>query len=85
MWKPETSARLLVALVGFAGAIFLPWWIPALSILILALFWRAWEAMVIGLFVDFLWLPAHALPLFTLGSILAVWLLEPLRSEFLSR
>lgn len=85
MWKPRTNARILVAAIGFVGAIYLPVWVPIGAILVSAFFWRAWEAMLLGLFVDFLWLPVHAFPWITLGAIVVVWLFEPIRSEFLSR
>ena len=81
----STSLRIAIAAVGFAGAIFLPVWVPAIAILVLAFFWRSWEALMLGLLVDFLWLPMHSFPLFTLGAILVVWALEPVRNEFLSR
>ena len=77
--------RIAIALIGFVGAVFLPIWVPTLAIITLALCWRAWEAMLLGLLVDFLWLPAGAMPWITLGAIAVVWLFEPIRSEFLSR
>lgn len=79
------TMRASVSVIGFLGAIFVPMWVPIAAILIAAFFWRAWEAMLLGLFVDLLWLPAGHVPLFTLGAILVVWLLEPIRSEFLPR
>jgi len=77
--------RIIIAVIGFIGAIFLPTWVPIAAIIVSAFFWRAWEAMALGLFVDFLWLPTHAFPWITLGAIAVVWLLEPIRSEFLPR
>ncbi|HEY4517223.1 MAG TPA: hypothetical protein VJG64_04765 [Candidatus Paceibacterota bacterium] len=77
--------RILIATVGFVGAIFLPVWVPITAILISAFFWRASEAMLLGLFVDFLWLPVGGVPWVTLGAVAVVWLFEPIRSEFLSR
>jgi hypothetical protein len=78
-------ARILIAVIGFMGAIFFPMWVPIAAIFVMAFFWRAWEALLLGLFVDFLWLPAHAFPWMTLGAIVVVWIFEPIRSEFLSR
>ena len=82
-----TILRVGIAVVGFIGALFWPWWIPAICIVLLALRWRAWEAIMLGLFMDLLWLSPgsgfHGFPLFTIGAIAVVWLLEPLRSEFL--
>jgi hypothetical protein len=81
-------ARPFIALVGFLGAIFFTPWISALCIVVLAVRFRSWEAILLGLFVDLLWLPPdsvlHGLPLFTLGAVLIVWAFEPLRSEFLA-
>ena len=83
-----TALRIALAAIGFWGAIFFPPWVPALCILLLAVRFRAWEAILLGLFVDLLWLSPqsgfHGLPLFTLGAIIVVWAFEPLRSEFLS-
>jgi hypothetical protein len=76
--------RVIVAVIGFLGAIFWPWWIPAICIVLLSLRFRAWEAIALGVFMDLLWLPAGGWPLFTLGAIAVVWIFEPLRSEFLS-
>lgn len=82
-----TALRIIVAVIGFLGAIFWTWWIPAMCIVLLSLRWRAWEAIALGLFMDLLWLPPgagfHELPLFTISAIVVVWALEPLRTEFL--
>jgi hypothetical protein len=85
MWKPYNKARIAIALCGFLSAIFLPWWVPVIVVIGMACFWRAWEAMLIGLTVDFLWLPVHAFPFCTFGAIAIVWLLEPVRRELLVR
>jgi hypothetical protein len=77
--------RIAVAVIGFLSAIFLPWWIPVICIIILALRWRAWEAIFLGVFMDLLWLsPGVGLPLFTIFAIAIVWVFEPLRNEFLA-
>jgi len=80
------SIRILVALIGFIGALVAPAWLPMLCIVLLALRFSAVEAIALGFFMDMLWLPAgfpHALPLYTMASIIIVWGLEPLRLEFL--
>lgn len=74
------SAGLLSAFAGFP-------WLTALCIVALALRYRAWEAVFLGLIVDLLWVPSDisfaVFPYFTIGSILIVWLFEPLRVQFL--
>ncbi|HEV3245532.1 MAG TPA: hypothetical protein VG102_04205 [Candidatus Paceibacterota bacterium] len=83
-----TALRIIVAVVGFFGAIFAPWWIPAACIVLLSLRFRAWEAIALGVFMDLLWFSPetsfHGLPLLTIGAIVIVWAFEPLRSEFLT-
>ena len=79
--------RSTLALVGFLGAIALPPVIPLVCITLLAIRYRAWEAIFIGLLIDLAWLPTsasiHTLPLFTLVGIAIVWGFEPLRAQFL--
>ena len=66
-------------------------WVPALCVLFLALRYRAWEAIVLGLLLDLTWQPFpavaggffHLIPIFTISSVLVIWALEPLRSQFL--
>jgi len=82
----ENSVRIGVAALGFFGALYISPWVPVVCIVLLAIRFRAWEAIVLGVFIDLMWLPGGhfaSLPLFTMGSIVVVWLLEPLRSEFL--
>ena len=85
--RTENSVRIAVATLGFVGAAYISPLVPAVCIGLLALRFRAWEAIALGAFVDFMWQPAGSLivhmPLFTLASIAIVWVLEPLRSEFL--
>jgi hypothetical protein len=76
--------RIALAVLGFLSAI--AGWplLTALIIIVLSLRYRAYEALCIGLVTDFLWQPAGAhLPLFTLGAIILVWVLEPVRAEFM--
>ncbi len=81
-----SNFRLAIAIIGFLGAIIAPPWVPVIAIVALSVRFRAYEAILIGFFVDMLWLPAAlpgSWPLFTIGSIALVWVLEPLRLEFL--
>lgn len=81
--------RIAVAALGFFGAFFLPSWVPVVCMIVLALRFRAWEAIALGFFIDLAWYtPLNAeglslVPLFTLISIALVWGFEPLRVEFL--
>ncbi len=78
--------RLAIAAIGFLGALIAPPWVPMLCVVVLALRFRAAEAVLIGFFMDMLWIPAGLpamLPLYTIASIIIVWGLEPLRLEFL--
>jgi hypothetical protein len=83
-----TWIRIIIAVIGFLGAIFWSWYIPAICIVLLALRFRSWEAILLGVFMDLLWLEPgggfHGLPLFTIFAIVVVWIFEPLRVEFLS-
>ncbi len=58
-----------------------------LCVIALSLRHRAWEAILIGVLIDLTWLPSgnviHALPIFTLLSLVIVWGFEPLRAQFL--
>lgn len=80
------AARPALVAAAILGALCAPWWVPALAIALLCLRWRAWEAPLIGLWIDLLWLPASpfsSVPLFTVGALAAAWVLEPLRRRFL--
>jgi len=83
-----TILRVVIAVIGFVSAVFLPWYVPAVCIVLLSLRFRAWEAIALGVFMDLLWqLPGSGvtgLPLFTIFAIAVVWIFEPLRTEFLS-
>jgi hypothetical protein len=85
-YRLETSVRVLVALCGFCGAVFAPWWVPLVCMVLLSLRYAAWEVPLIGLCMDLLWLPGTGhmmLPVFTLFGVALVWLLAPLRQQFL--
>lgn len=79
--------RISIALIGFVSAIAGMPWLTALCILALSVRYRAWEVVLLGLFMDFMWLPTdvslYSFPYFTLGSIVIAWLFEPLRIQFL--
>lgn len=79
------KARLIVGLLGIVGAFFLPWWVPLVCMIALALRYPAWEALVIGLLMDMLWLPGQPfeVPVFLIAGIALVWICAPLRSQFL--
>ena len=86
LYLPETYLRIFVAFVGFVGALFAPWWVPLICMILLSLRFTAWEVPFIGLLIDFLWLPSgtgfHP-PLFMLIGIALVWIASPLRKQFL--
>ncbi len=79
--------RIAIALLGLISVYVFPTWVPIVCIIVLALRYRAWEAILIGALIDLTWLPAvslsHALPLYTILSIIVVWGFEPLRQQFL--
>jgi hypothetical protein len=80
--------RLFFTLAGLVSVFTFSWWMTMFFVVALAVPYRAWEAIVIGMLLDLVWLPSgalvHQLPLCTLASIIIVWVLEPLRSEFLA-
>ena len=76
--------RIAIFVVSVVGGLYVSAWIPAAGILLLSLRWRAFEALALGLGMDFFWLPVGHVPLFTLGAILVVWIMEPIRREFLT-
>lgn len=78
--------RLPIALIGFAGVFIALPWVPLVCVLILSARYRAWEAILLGLLADFVWLPTLSwghLPLVTMLALLIVWGFEPLRAQFL--
>lgn len=81
----ETKIRFVVGGIGVLGAFFLPWWVPLVCMVALALRYPAWEVLVIGLLMDLLWLPGQGfeLPVFLITGIVLVWICAPLRQQFL--
>ena len=77
------AVRLTLAAAGAFGGIIVSPWAAALAIVLLALLWPSWEAIVLGLCMDLFWLPPGHVPYFTLGAIAVVWLFQPIRKEFL--
>ncbi len=79
-------ARVVLATLMYCSAFFLPWWVGALIGLILAVRYRAWEVVLFGALLDVLWLPSgffFGLPLATCIALTVVWMLEPLRRQFM--
>jgi hypothetical protein len=82
----ETPVRLILALAGFFGVLFAPWWVPLVCMILLSLRYAAWEVPIIGLCMDLVWLPSgghFAIPVFTLLGIIIVWSASPLRRQLL--
>ena len=84
------KARLFLSIACFVGVVFAPWWVPAISALLLNLRFRAWETILAGMFMDLYWMPfqvsllsLHSLPIATLTAIALVFGLEPLRRQLL--
>jgi hypothetical protein len=75
--------RITIAVMGFLGAVALNPIVPVIAIVALAFLFHAWEAMFLGLCIDMLWTPVGHIPFFTIGAIMIVWILEPIRREFL--
>lgn len=51
---------------------------------VLALLFRSWEVVVIGLFSDLVWLSGgvgESFPLFFIAGLVLAWGFEPLRNE----
>ena len=80
--------RPLVVFAGFLGVVIGLVWLPLVAMILLAVRYRAWEIVIIGLLLDFAWQPlgpfVSALPVFTVVSIILVWIFEPIRTQFLS-
>lgn len=82
--------RVVIAALGFIGALTLPPFVPLLVMVALSLRFAAWEVIAIGALVDVLWFTPSsegligAFPLFTLIGLALAWGLEPLRRELLT-
>lgn len=85
--------RTSLITIGTLGAIFAPPLVPLICMGLLAFRYPSSEVLLIGLLVDFLWLPSGpivpwadaftGLPLFLIAAFILAWGLEPLRREFL--
>lgn len=82
-----TALRILGTAIGILGIVFWSPWLVFAVMALLAIRFRAWEILVIGVAMDFVWLPSGfhlmPLPLFTLGALLLLWGLESFRNEIL--
>ncbi len=80
------NVRAGIALIGFGSILFAPWWVPVVCMVVLAIRYPAWEAPLIGLCIDLVWLSGGSVsvPIFTIGAVLGVWLLTPLRNQLLT-
>ncbi|OGG45661.1 hypothetical protein A2673_03855 [Candidatus Kaiserbacteria bacterium RIFCSPHIGHO2_01_FULL_50_13] len=79
--------RYLLVSMCVIGVVIFPPWVPLVLMGVLALFFRSWEVILIGLFADLVWLSggvAEAWPLFTIFGLVLAWGLEPLRNELFS-
>lgn len=86
MWyRSEVSVRVLVALAGFLGVLFAPWWVTPVCMVLLSLRYAAWEVPLMGFCMDCLWLPGghFSVPVFTILGIVVVWFASPLRRQLL--
>jgi hypothetical protein len=76
--------RYALAFFGFVAVFFSAWWMSVICMIVLSLRYRAWEVPVMGLCMDLLWMHGViALPVFTLGALVIVWITEPIRSQLL--
>lgn len=79
--------RIVGAFVGILSALIGSPWIVATIMIALAVRFRAWEILVLGVVMDFVWLPADLslwhFPFFTIGALILLWGLESFRNEIL--
>ena len=79
------SVRTLIGVALCVSALIGPLWLTFIFALMLSVRYRAWEVVVVAVFIDFLWLPGPIsstnLPLATLGALILIVALEPLRRE----
>ena len=86
MWFQTSKFRVTLGIIAFLGALFAPWWVPLIFGTLLCLRYAAWEVLLLGLFVDMLWLPQTlftTIPLATIVAFFLVFGLAPLRKELL--
>lgn len=78
--------RIIFFIIGCLSVFAFPWWVTSLIIAATAIRYRAWEVLLLGGFLDALYLSPsmyHGLPLFTLSTLAVLWAFEPLRQRFL--
>ena len=77
--------RIALALCAFVSILFGPLWVSVLLGIILAARWEAWEVILLGLLIDFLYLPLGAfwyMPIpVTLLAMVFVWVMVPVRKR----
>lgn len=86
----NNNARVLLGCALLVAVLYAPPVVVAAIALALSLRWRAWEVIVAGVFMDFLWSPAvlsltswDTIPLATPIAIALVFGFEPLRRQLL--
>ena len=82
----KNNLRLILCALAIFSAVFISPYVTLALIVALSFFFRAWEVPVIGLLVDFMWMPAsgYFIPLCTVVAIVLVWIFEPVRNQFLN-
>lgn len=79
-----SNVRLALDVLALVFALFGPWWLPLLCMILLSLRFPAWEVPVLGLFMDFLWMPSTTFfPYYTLAGIALLILSAPIRRQLL--
>jgi cellulose synthase/poly-beta-1,6-N-acetylglucosamine synthase-like glycosyltransferase len=77
--------RVTLAALSFMSAIFAPVWVLFILAGITSVRYRAWEIILIGVLMDFVYLPVGGFFGFpfvaTTVSLILVWGLEPLRNQ----
>ena len=83
--KTSILIRIPLDLLGAWAVLFGYPWLVLIVMTFLALRFRAWEVLALGVSMDLLFLPEKflydPLPLFTFAGMLLLWGLEPLRKE----
>jgi hypothetical protein len=84
---PTNIVRILAVIIAVYGVLFGPVWLPIIVIVLLSVRFRAWEALLVGMSMDLIWMPSASLlplmPFFTIVALVIVWGFEPLRRELM--
>jgi hypothetical protein len=79
--------RATLAALSFISAMFAPVWVLFILAGVTSVRYRAWEILLIGIFMDFVYLPIGGFFGFpfvaTAVALILVWGLEPLRSQLI--